>query len=57
MILNVEKKGNEINIFGRDDCNILLKEIYYYHNKREAIKLFKEKYNLKYQRNIIIKMR
>ncbi|MCT7563327.1 hypothetical protein ACOTWR_06835 [Aliarcobacter butzleri] len=54
IILNVEKNGSDINIFGRDEYGTLLKERYYYHNKREALKLFKEKYGFKYQRGLKI---
>ena len=54
MLLTVEKRGSDINIFGRDEYGSLITERYFYHSKKEAIKLFKEKYDLKYQRGIII---
>ena len=53
-IITVEKNGSEINIFGRDEYGSLITERYFYHSKKEAIKLFKEKYDLKYQRGIKI---
>lgn len=54
MLLTVEKRGSDINIFGRDEYGSLIAERYFYHSKKEAIKLFKEKYDLKHQRGIKI---
>ena len=54
MLLTVEKRGSDINIFGRDEYGSLITERYFYHSKKEAIKLFKEKHDLKYQRGIKI---
>ena len=50
--ITVEKYGSEINIFGRDEYGSLMRERFFYHSRKEAIKLFKEKYDLKYQRGI-----
>ena len=52
--ITVEKYGSDINIFGRDEYGSLISERYFYHSKKEAIKLFKEKHDLKYQRGIKI---
>lgn len=47
MIFTVEKFGSEINIFGRDEYGTYIQERYFYYSKKEAIKLFKEKHDLK----------
>ena len=48
--ITVEKYGSEINIFGRDEYGSLMRERFFYYSRKEAIKLFKEKHDLKYQR-------
>lgn len=52
--ITVEKYGSEINIFGRDEYGSLMRERFFYYSRKEAIKLFKEKHDLKYQRGIKI---
>ena len=52
--ITVEKYGSEINIFGRDEYGSLMRERFFYHSRKEAIKLFKEKHHLKHQRGIKI---
>ena len=52
--ITVEKYGSEIKIFGRDEYGSLMRERFFYHSRKEAIKLFKEKHDLKYQRGIKI---
>jgi len=54
MILTVEKLGSDINIFGINEYGTLIQERYFYYSKKEAIRLFKEKYHLKYQKGIKI---
>ena len=45
--ITVEKYGSEINIFGRDEYGSLMRERFFYHSRKEAIKLFKEKHDFK----------
>ena len=52
--ITVEKYGSDIDIFGRDEYGSLISERYFYRSKKEAIKLFKEKHDLKHQRGIKI---
>ncbi|WP_418181277.1 hypothetical protein ACNSOL_12275 (plasmid) [Aliarcobacter lanthieri] len=54
MIISVEKYGSEIHISGKSEYGYLKSEKYFYCSKKEAIRLFKEKNNLKYERGIKI---
>lgn len=52
--LHIEKRGSSINIFGRDEYNSLMKKTYFDYSKKEALRMFKSEFDLKYKRNIII---
>lgn len=52
--LNIEKRGSSINIFGLDEYNSLMKKTYFDYSKKEALRMFKSEFDLKYKRNIII---
>ena len=52
--LHIEKRGSIINIYRREDYNFLMKKVYYDYSKKEALRMFKSDFDLKYKRNIII---
>ena len=47
MIIFIEKTGQNILIYGRDNSNNLMKKQYFYYNKRDAKKDFKNHFGLK----------
>jgi hypothetical protein len=52
--LHIEKRGSIINIYGRDEYNSLMKKVYYDYSKKEALRMFKSEFDLKYKRNVIL---
>ena len=52
--LHIEKRGSIINIFGRDKYNSLMKKTYFDYSKKEALRMFKSDFDLKYKRNVIL---
>lgn len=50
----ITKKNNVIAISYRGKDDILLIKTYFDYSKKEALKMFKKEFDLKYKRNIII---